>query len=154
MPLQSGILAGNPRLESAFNGGPSVKQQPPADDPSAVRCIQRALVALGFLLPNSFPDGPNGAPDGVFGHETFNAVQAYQRREFPNQFSEWDGRVGQKTLGRMDAQLPAANATSAQVPGAFISTRSRCVTGPHNTIVALRPRPHAPAFQFPPSSRG
>jgi peptidoglycan hydrolase-like protein with peptidoglycan-binding domain len=108
MPLQSSILAGNARLEQAHAGGPSVKPGPPHDDVDAVRRIQRALVALGFSLPLSFPNGPNADPDGIYGSETRQAVVAFQKRAFPNSFSEWDGRTGTKTLTAMDGLLPAA----------------------------------------------
>jgi peptidoglycan hydrolase-like protein with peptidoglycan-binding domain len=106
MALQSNILAGNARLEAVSTGAPSVKRRLPDDDEDAVRRIQNALVALGIPLPNSFPNGPNGAPDGVFGTETFNGVQRFQKTAFPASPSEWDGRVGKKTLEEMDARLP------------------------------------------------
>lgn len=106
MPLQSAILAGSPRLEQAVGGGPSVKRRPPDDDADAVRRIQNALVALGFPLPNSFPNGPGGAPDGIYGDETFNAVQRFQKSVFPGSPGEWDGRAGRKTLEEMDKRLP------------------------------------------------
>lgn len=109
MALQSAILAGNARLEQVLNGAPSVKKRPPADDIDAVRRIQKALVALGFALPRSFPNGPNNDPDGVFGDETFTAVQKFQQRVFPK-FSEWDGRVGKNTLTEMDNRLPKKSA--------------------------------------------
>lgn len=106
MALQSNILAGNSRLEQVLIGAPSVKKRPPDDDTDAVRRIQNALVALGFPLPNSFPNGPNGAPDGTFGNETFNAVQKFQKTAFPTNPAEWDGRVGKNTLSEMDRRLP------------------------------------------------
>src|SRR5262245_2712651 len=105
--LTSAILAGNARLDSAAAGGPSVKKAPPADDPEAVRRIQKALVALGFSMPRSFPAGPANEPDGKFGDETFQAVQGFQRREFPKEPGQWDGRCGKNTLGRMDELLLA-----------------------------------------------
>ena len=88
MPLQSPILAGNPRLERAHAGGPSVKPGPPHDDVVAVMRIQRALVALGFSLPRSFPTISNGDPDGVYGSETRDALVAFQQRAFPGASSE------------------------------------------------------------------
>ena len=103
MPLQSTILANNPRLENANSGGPSVKKRLPDDDPSAVKAIQRALVALGFPLTQSFK---SGEADGVFGEETFAAVQKFQQQAFPGKWSEWDGRCGPNTLQAMDARLP------------------------------------------------
>jgi peptidoglycan hydrolase-like protein with peptidoglycan-binding domain len=110
MALQSAILAGNSRLEQAADGGPSVKKRPPDDDEDAVRRIQNALVALGFPLPKSFPNGPSGAPDGKFGDETFGAVKGFQRQVFPKTPQEWDGRVGAKTLAEMDKRLPKGSA--------------------------------------------
>jgi hypothetical protein len=107
MPLQSKILSGNARLEQAAAGGPSVKPAPPRDDADAVRRIQKALVALGVsTMPISFPGGPGSEPDGVYGQETMDAVIAFQKRVFPNNPIEWDGRVGPKTLAKMDALLP------------------------------------------------
>ena len=67
-------------------------------------------MALGFPLPKSFPNGPNGAPDGLFGDETFKAVQSFQKQVFPKDFSKWDGRVGDKTLAEMDRRLQGGTA--------------------------------------------
>lgn len=47
---------------------------------------------------------PSDDPDGLFGPETFNAVYALQKREFPGQYGQWDGRVGKNTLAKMDAK--------------------------------------------------
>jgi peptidoglycan hydrolase-like protein with peptidoglycan-binding domain len=108
MALQSAVLRGNARLDEAAGGGRSVKRRPPDDDADAVRRIQNALVALGFPLPKSFPNGPAGAPDGLFGSETFTAVQGFQRQVFPSSPGAWDGRVGKNTLAEMDQRLPKA----------------------------------------------
>jgi peptidoglycan hydrolase-like protein with peptidoglycan-binding domain len=115
MALNSAILSGNARLEQAANGGPSVKKRPPDDDEDAVRRIQNALVALGFPLPKSFPNGPTGAPDGKFGDETAGAVKKFQQKVFPNTPSEWDSRVGAKTLAEMDSRLPKGSAPQPNV---------------------------------------
>jgi peptidoglycan hydrolase-like protein with peptidoglycan-binding domain len=109
--LQSPMLAGNARLESAAGGGPSVKKAPPADDPDAVARIQKALVALGFSLPRSFPAGEDQEPDGKFGDETHSKVIAFQKQVFPNAAGEWDGRCGPKTLAKMDEALLADSET-------------------------------------------
>jgi peptidoglycan hydrolase-like protein with peptidoglycan-binding domain len=138
MPLQSAILAGNPRLEQAATTGPSVKQGPPHDDPSAVAAIQRALVALGFPLPRSFA---GGQADGIFGPETFRAVYSFQRQEFPSSPSEWDGRCGPKTLARMDSRLPRAETIDPPIvlPPGIVRTVSVCsITAP-----AAEPTPAA-----------
>lgn len=126
MPLQSEILSGNARLDNAASGGPSVKKGPPHDDPEAVKKIQRALVELGHPLPVSFG---SGEPDGVFGNETFNAVLAFQKKVFPGQWAEWDGRVGQKTLAKMDELLPkAAPVDNGGMVGArVVRCSSRCL---------------------------
>lgn len=100
--LQSRILAGNPRLQNAALGGPSVKRRPPDDDFDAVQRIQRALREIGYRMPNSFRTGD---ADGKFGDETFRAVQDFQRHAFPDQPGQWDGRVGRNTLAAMDEAL-------------------------------------------------
>ena len=87
--------------------------------------IQNALLALGFPMPTSFPNGPAGEPDGIFGQETFNTVIAFQRREFPDKPAEWDGRVGRHTLDRMDELLGGSDDEPETVPGDELAT-SRC----------------------------
>lgn len=128
MALSSSPLAGSTRLEQAAVGGPSVKKGPPHDDPDAVGRIQRALVKLGASMPKSFPAGPTGEPDGIFGAETFNAVYTFQKREFPSQYGQWDGRVGKNTLAKMDERLSAAGPEeegSVKQP-MLVATISRC----------------------------
>lgn len=116
MMLKSDILSGSARLELAASGGSSVKMKPPLDEPDAVKRIQKGLVALGFRMPLSFTNGPNGEPDGIFGNETYQTVVAFQRREFPKEPGQWDGRVGQFTLGRMDELLGGSGNESVTVP--------------------------------------
>ncbi len=125
--LRSIILAGNSRLDVASQGPPSIKMAPPHDDADAVMRIQKALVALGFKLPKSFPKGPEEDPDGKYGKETFDAVVAFQKREFPTDPKQWDGRVGQFTLARMDNQLPQDDPVAFIFPR-NVSTTSNCVT--------------------------
>jgi peptidoglycan hydrolase-like protein with peptidoglycan-binding domain len=123
--LQSAILAGNARLDTAAAGGPSVKRAPPADEPDAVARIQKALAALGFSMPLSFPLGPTNEPDGKFGNETFQAVLSFQKREFPKDLGQWDGRCGKNTLGRMD-ELLLDDSASVTLPFSQVET-SRCL---------------------------
>ena len=68
MPFQSAILQGSPRLDNTLAGGPSVKVAPPADDPDAVRRIQKALAALGYPLASSRSNHPahSIATDRIF----------------------------------------------------------------------------------------
>src|SRR3546814_2465829 len=68
--------------------------------------------------------------DGLFGPETFNAVHAFQKREFPGQYGQWDGRVGKNTLAKMSAKLPRTTpeeGESIRQP-LLVSTQSRCTT--------------------------
>jgi peptidoglycan hydrolase-like protein with peptidoglycan-binding domain len=122
--LKSAILAGNARLDNAASGGPSVKKAPPADDPDAVRRIQKALATLGFAMPISFPAGPTGEPDGKYGNETFQTVIAFQKQQFPSEPGQWDGRCGKNTLGRMD-DLLTAGSEEVTIAASQVST-SRC----------------------------
>jgi hypothetical protein len=141
MALQSAMLRGNPRLEAVSEGAPSVKKQPPADDPDAVKAIQRALVQLGHPLPISFK---SGEADGIFGQETHNAVIAFQKKAFPGQWSEWDGRVGQKTIAKMDELLPRGEEPERIIPAMLVRTESKCVdTEP--VVVAVLDSPTLPS---------
>lgn len=125
MTLSSSILSGNSRLDQVASGAPSIKKRPPDDDNDAVQRIQRALAELGYPLPNSFPHGQNEAPDGIFGEETYVQVQSFQKRAFPSDPQQWDGRVGQLTLGKLDALLPEPKPLGMILPAAQLST-SRC----------------------------
>ena len=135
MALQSAILSGNPRLEAVSNGAPSVKKQPPADDPEAVKAIQRALVELGHPLPISYQ---SGGPDGIFGNETYNAVIAFQKKVFPGEWKEWDGRVGQKTLAKMDELLPSAEEPDRFIGAMLVRTVSKCLDTEPMAVAAIQ----------------
>ena len=103
--LKSALLAGNARLQQASDGPPSIRKRPPDDDKGAVQRIQKALARFGFALPKSFKQGPDAEPDGLYGPETEGAVRDFQKQEFPGQMSQWDGRCGPNTLGKMDQRL-------------------------------------------------
>lgn len=60
-----------------------------------VKDLQTKLLALGEVLPKY------GA-DGDFGKETEAAVKSFQKKVFPDDPSEWDGIVGNKTWGKID----------------------------------------------------
>ena len=128
--LTSAILSGNSRLDQVSSGAPSIKKRPPDDDNDAVQRIQRALTELGYPLPNSFPQGPDGDPDGIFGEETFVQVQSFQKRVFPSDAGQWDGRVGQLTLGKLDALLPEAKPLGLIHPAAQLSVSRCCMQTP------------------------
>jgi hypothetical protein len=132
MALNSIILSGSARLESAAAGGPSVKKAPPADDVDAVQRIQLALRELGFPLPGSFN---GGQPDGKFGNETEKAVIAFQQKAFPGQFSQFDGRVGKNTLAQMDMRLPQdAPTQTASLPPMSVASTSSCQVAQQTAI--------------------
>jgi hypothetical protein len=116
MPLQSAILKGNARLEAVAAGGaPSIKQAPPYDDVDAIKRLQKALAALGYAMPKTFA---TGEPDGKFGGETRDAVVAFQKKSFPGMTNEWDGRVGRKTIEKLDAALPKGSGPIPPTPPA------------------------------------
>jgi peptidoglycan hydrolase-like protein with peptidoglycan-binding domain len=135
MALASSILSGNSRLDQVASGAPSVKKAPPNDDVDAVQRIQRALVELGFALPQSFPSGATGQPDGIFGSETYRQVIAFQKQSFPGDPNQWDGRVGRLTLGKMDQALPSDEPIGPMVvlPESEM-TASRCCMEPPSHV--------------------
>ena len=47
----------------------------------------------------------SGHIDGVYGSQTAKAVRAFQKQNFPNDSSQWDGIVGPKTWGKL-ASMP------------------------------------------------
>lgn len=106
MALKSPVLNQSGVLVSIEAGQHlSIKPLPSQSDPFAVSCIQEALGSLGYikLLGADWPE--RGSPSGRFGTGTTNAVLAFQKSAFPTQSSEWDSRVGQKTLRKMDERL-------------------------------------------------
>jgi hypothetical protein len=105
MAFESKVLAGSRRLDQAAAGGASIKPAPPHDDPEAVKRIQKGLQGVGYSLPLSFPNGANQEPDAKYGDETYQAVLDFQKRVFPNDSSQWDGRVGKNTLRELDKML-------------------------------------------------
>lgn len=104
--LTSPRYAGNPRLEAAFDNNPPLRKGASGD---GVRLVQEGLVADGFALPGSTK--PTGELDGVFGEETFAAVQQFQTKYARDGLLEPtgmpDGVVGRKTMGKLDDLAPA-----------------------------------------------
>lgn len=126
--LKSTLLSPNARLRQAAAGPPSIRKRPPDDDQDAVARIQKALVALGHKLPKSFPGGSDLEPDGLYGPETEGAVRDFQKQEFPNQLSQWDGRCGPNTLGKMDTKLGGAIIDElVELPSCSYVSVSRCI---------------------------
>ena len=91
--LAGPVLAGNGRLERAFDNDPPLKA---GEAGEAVRLVQHALVDDGFALPGSTK--PGGQLDGVFGPEMARQVRAFQAK----QGLESDGVVGRQTLRALD----------------------------------------------------
>lgn len=94
-------LYGRPKMfKKEIEGEPSqwvvtrvLKKGCKGDD---VKELQRRLITLGF------PCGITGT-DGSFGALTEQAVISYQKAEWPNSPSEWDGIAGRKTLTKLGA---------------------------------------------------
>jgi hypothetical protein len=117
MALKNPLLSGSPRLRQVSEGGPILKSAPPHDDVDAVQRIQTALRTLTKNpMPKSFVNGPTKPPDGKFGIETHNVVISFQKLAFPNDPREWDGRIGPKTIQKMDAMLPPGGGGGGVLP--------------------------------------
>jgi peptidoglycan hydrolase-like protein with peptidoglycan-binding domain len=150
MALTSKILKGNPRLDSAANGGPPLRELPQNDDPEAVKRLQNALVALGYqsyFTAKSFPNGFDSDPDGRFGQETYNAVMAFQRKKaFPGNPGQWDGRAGKNTLAEMDKRLPdgGRDRPHPDVPPVNPNVDVKLVQQPPGEVFLITARPHNP----------
>lgn len=88
--LQSDLLKGNPRLENCLDAitADYVRY---GNQGLPVRLIQKALMDLGFPLPNF------GA-DGIFMNETLQAIHKFQA----SQALSVDGIVGTHTIDRLD----------------------------------------------------
>jgi peptidoglycan hydrolase-like protein with peptidoglycan-binding domain len=99
VPLLSGRLSSNARIQQAANSSPSLKQGEKSD---AVAIVQQALVDLGFAMPLS-TQGGRGLTDGIFGAETARIV-----RQFQKSFGlTVDGIVGKQTLAKLDELIVA-----------------------------------------------
>lgn len=103
------LFTGVPRLDEAFaSRSRTIRPAPPADDPAAIRRIQKVLAMLvgPAAMNKSFPNGFDQEPDGKYGQQTMDAVIAFQKSAFPTQPQEWDGRCGPRTLQAMNDALP------------------------------------------------
>ena len=139
MPLRSSLLMGDPRLEKAAAGGPSVKSLPVVEPTEAVQRIQMALYSLSYVFFHSFS---NNEPDGLFGPDTHAAVVDFQKANFKNQPDQWDGRVGAHTLGKLDSALRYVELGSdVAARSSFVPTRSPAgKPGPKPLPPAPKPR--------------
>lgn len=89
--LKSERFAGNEVLEACYDNERVLRR---GDSGPAVEKIQRALIFLGFPVPDV---GANG----IFGYETDLAVRSYQEARG----LEVDGIVGSETIGSLDEEF-------------------------------------------------
>jgi hypothetical protein len=92
------------------------------EDPNVLVVIQTRQPGM-FPMPRSFPSGPANEPDGKFGDETYQTVLSFQRREFPQDPGQWDGRCGKNTLGRID-ELLLDDSAAVTLPFSQVATSS------------------------------
>ncbi len=114
MAFQSPLLNAVPSFAALLSGGTPLR--PGSSDQAAIRALQKALRALGYSLPKSFPNGYEKDPDGKYGDETAQAVLDLQRKAFPKDPTQWDGRVGKNTIRALDGQLGKAPAPTPPGP--------------------------------------
>ena len=95
--LQSPRFAGDARLERVYHNAPPMRQ---GEIHEAVKKIQQALIDDGFSMPIS--TRKLGEPDGIFGPETFETVQAFQTKYGLLERGKADGVVGTHTMGKLD----------------------------------------------------
>jgi len=107
MALKSAAFRGNQRLERAALNNPPLAQ---GEKGHGVALLQAALITLKFHLPVS--TRKHGAPDGIFGPETKNAVMAFQA----SQPLTADGIAGKNTITLLDFLLPVAPAPKPPKP--------------------------------------
>lgn len=91
--LKSPRLAGDVRLEQAFDNDPAMRKGEKND---AVAKVQQAMIDDGFAMPIS--TRKTGSPDGIFGRETKRTVKKFQAKYRLS----IDGVVGRQTLRKMD----------------------------------------------------
>lgn len=100
--LKSQRFAGDEVLEACFDNERVLRR---GDSGPAIEKIQRALIFLGFPVPNV---GANG----IFGDETGVAVRSYQEARG----LEVDGVVGPETIGSLDEEFYTGPSEPSVVP--------------------------------------
>jgi len=98
-------------------------------DHLSVGLLQAWLLVIGYKLPMSVKVTPSGdlVCDGIFGHETLNAVIELQKRG-----SYWtsaphtkpDGMIGPDTLDAIDSWLGASTTPVPTTPRSTITVRN------------------------------
>ena len=102
MALGSPRFRDNARLQAAASNNPALKF---GSEGEHVQILQRALIDLGFAMPDSAPEAAI-LPDGIFGGETARTVKQFQAQEGLTP----DGIAGRQTLERLDKIFLAASA--------------------------------------------
>ena len=95
MQFQSTALQKVARLETTLKNSPPMRAGERSD---GVAVLQGALIDLGHSMPRS--TYRTGAPDGIYGRETVDAVRAFQQKHKLS----IDGSVGRETLTRLDQE--------------------------------------------------
>lgn len=101
--LTSVPYAGVERLEDAYDNRPPLRI---GERGLPVGMVQQGIIDDGILLPNSTAND-TAPPDGIFGGETYRAVQEFQGKHG----LDVDGEVGRQTMGRLD-QLAGQRTTT------------------------------------------
>lgn len=107
MDLQSPKYSGSMRLQKAYDNNPTMGSG--ERDIDAVKLVQQGLIDDGFDMPISTKK--TGAPDGIYGQETYNTVYQFQVKYGLDR----DGTVGRQTLGKLD-ELAGRGPTPATEP--------------------------------------
>jgi peptidoglycan hydrolase-like protein with peptidoglycan-binding domain len=108
MALRSSLFKGNTRLEAAASSAPPLRW---GETGYGVMAFQSGLLQLGYALPISTRK-LKGAPDGVYGDETFAAVKRFQK----DRKLKEDGIAGRQTVTTMDGLLPPAKLPAPKPP--------------------------------------
>ena len=99
MQLKSIAFRASARLAQVAINNPAMRR---GEQGVGVSLVQAALLTLKYRLPVS--NRKHGAPDGIFGPETFQAVSKFQG----DHKLKVDGVVGQRTILKLDSLLPEA----------------------------------------------
>lgn len=98
MALKSSRFKNNARLQAAAKSSPAMRAF--ETNHEAVKILQRALRDLKSAKVGSLPRSfKTGAPDGIYGHETVEAVRNFQKLHPP---LKKDGIAGKNTLAKLD----------------------------------------------------
>jgi Putative peptidoglycan binding domain len=97
------------RFSDAYKNTPTIKK---GEKGEHVRRLQQALIDLRMTLKGA--TAKYGTPHGKFDTELHEAVFRFQSRELPSEVP--DGKVGTKTLARLNALLPGPGAELPPLP--------------------------------------